>query len=181
MTVDSDLREAVLIDGFAIDPETGEIYGDRTPDLDRLAMLLKDGQEQEKAWGAHNAMIKAAIGRQLDDLGVRVIETKYGTACWRVQNRRSAKADRFRELAAEYGVCDDWARRVIADCATALDPKILSSELTGFIGPLSPEAAALSKAMEETIEEKTVSYVLLQPLRKAAPKLERETVDTGGI
>lgn len=178
MTVrDTDLVQAIRLNELLIDPDTGEILSETDIGIDVLALQLKDATEQKKAWEQAEALLKLAIGKKLDDANVKAVETPYGVACWRVQNRRSAKADRFRELCEEYRVDCEWERRVLATTATTLDPKKLDGHLAAFINPMSPEDEALRNAIEEAIEEKTVSFVLLTPLRKAAPKLERETVD----
>lgn len=160
----SDIVEAVRLNELLIDPETGEILSEIDIGIDVLALQLKDGQEQEKAWAASNALLKLAIGRKLDDANVKAAETPYGTATWRVQNRRSAKAEGIAALAERHGLDDDQQATLYA-CARDLDPKKLDG-LRGW-------NADLESAIDELIESKTVSYVLLQPLRRVAPTMER--------
>lgn len=165
-----DIIEAVRLNELLIDPESGEILDERDIGIDVLALQLKDAQEQTKSWEQAVALLKLAIGKKLDDANVKASETPFGVACWRVQNRRSAKAESIAAIAKQFGLDDDQQAALYA-CARDLDPKKLDG-LRGW-------NADLESAVDALIEEKTVSYVLLQPLRKQAPKLERETVDTG--
>lgn len=169
----NDLREAVRVNELLIDEDTGEILSETDIGIDVLALQLKDGQENEKAWAQHNTLLKKAIGKKLDDANVKAAETPWGIACWRVQNRRSAKAESID------AVRDDLHRDEVAalyQCARDLDPKKLD-----VLRKEAMTSDALEAAIDTLIEEKTVSFVLLQPLRKTAPKLTRESVGTGDI
>lgn len=182
MTLSNDLTEAIRVGEFLIDQETGEIYSHRDVGIDDLVQQLKDAQEQEKAWEQTKQILKRAIGKKLDDANVGAAETPYGVVRWQTQLRRSAKADRFCEMAAEYGVSESVKQRTVFAAATSLDPKMLDSEVAAlerFGQSETSEDIQLRRAIDATIEENPVSFVLLQPLRKAAPRLERVTVDTG--
>lgn len=182
MTLSNNLTEAIRVGEFLIDQETGEIYSHHDVGIDDLVQQLKDAQEQEKAWEQAKQILKKAIGRKLDNANVSAAETPYGVVRWQTQLRRSAKADRFREMAAEHGLFENRVRAIIAAAATSLDPKALDSEINALelLGQTeTAEGIQIRRAIDATIEENPVSFVLLQPLRKAAPRLEREVVDTG--
>lgn len=165
---DTEIINAIRIDEILIDPETGEILSEQDIGIDELSLRLKDGQEQEKSWAAHNALLKKAIGKKLDDAGVKKAETPYGVATWRTQARKSASAERLEFVMGEFGL-EEREVQAIWECARDFDPKKLET-LRGMF------SSQLDKALDALIEEKPVSYVLLQPLRRVAPRLEHETV-----
>ncbi len=179
MTVFDQPQAAVRLNDVLIDPDTGEILSEHDIGIDTLAMQLKDATEQKRAWEQTEQLLKLAIGRKLDAANAKAAETPYGVATWRVQVRRSAGAARFREMAAEYGLDDECARDIISAAASALDPKLLDSFTNASLleGEDDLPAKQVRSAIAATIEEKTVAYVLLQPLRKAAPRIEREFVE----
>jgi len=165
----TDEINAIRHGDLLIDPETGEILSDQDVGIDHLVMLLKDGQEQEKAWAASNGALKAAIGKKLDQAGQKAAETPYGVATWRTQVRRTASAAKIPHLRDHFGLTEAEVEDILA-CARDIDPKLLDG-LRKAASPL------LLEAIDALIEEKAVSYVLLQPLRKAAPRAEKVTVD----
>ncbi len=170
---------AVRMGELLIDEDSGEILSEHDVGVDTLAFQLKDAMEQCKVWEQTATILKRAIGRKLDLDHARAAETPHGTARWVVQQRRSAKAQAFIEAAEEFGLDDDTARRIVIMAARDLDPKVLESEVAGaeaIHGDDGIMARAVRQAVEATIEQKTVAYVQLQPLRKAAPSLERETL-----
>lgn len=177
----SDIIEAVRLNDALIDPDTGEILSEHDIGIDVLALQLKDAQEQVKSWEQAVALLKLAIGKKLDDAHVKASETPYGVAVWRIQNRRSAKAENIQPLIGRFGLTmHDLS--MLYQCATTLDPKQLDALRQALIDAV-PEGAdpgghPVVAAIDELIEQKTVAYVLLTPLRKVAPRIERVEVDS---
>lgn len=166
---DNDTVTAIRVDDLLIDPETGEILSEVDPGLDGLALRLKDAGEQRKAWEQAEAMLKSAIGKKLDDANLKSAVTPSGIPTWRTQVRKSAHASRIPEIREQFGL-DDSSVNALYSCARDLDPKALNDYKRGSIEPNFVDA------IDALIEEKTISFVLLQPIRRSAPKLEEVQV-----
>lgn len=166
---------AVRAGELLVDTETGEILSEQDPGLDELCRLLKDGQDQEKTWKAYNALLKSAIGRKLDEAGLRRALTPSGSPMWRTRISRSAPIEGFKALAERYGLTD-VDLEALGECVSELDPKKLDklrAEEMKVEGDADIEAnGALIAAIEWTIQEKSSSYVQLMPLRKPGPTIE---------
>ena len=180
---DDGTREVVRVDDMLVDPETGEIL-EGADDLDSLTQRLVDAQAQIKAWEQAVALYKSAIGRKLDLLNIRTAETPFGIPQWRTQTRRYGKADRVLHAKQRFGLIDADVEAIYA-CASALDPKkldelrdeFLSDAPAGFDSAhADPADLSLLRAIEFLIDEQTISYVLVAPLRKAAPAIEKVEV-----
>lgn len=165
MTVTNDSIHALRIGDLVIDADSGEILSEENYALDQLALFLKDGQEQVKAWEAYVGAIKSAIGRKLDEAGVRQVVTPYGTATWRMQVRKSAPTAALDELAhhLELPAAEHLA---ILECAESLNVKRLESLRCAV-------SVRVDEIVDALIQEKAIHYVQLMPLRKAAPVVER--------
>lgn len=166
---DNETVTAIRVDDLLIDPDTGEILSEVDPGLDGLAMRLKDAGEQRKAWEQAEAMLKSAIGKKLDDANLKSAVTPSGIPTWRTQVRKSAHAARIDEVCEKYGL-NDVLRMKLYECAGTLDVKRLHE-----LGQ-DANTDALLEAILDLVEEKVVSFVLLQPLRRSAPKLEEVQV-----
>lgn len=76
----------VKVGDIVVNEETGEIVewpegaGDR---LEALVMRCRQAQENADGWKQAEAVLKRAIGRLLDEAGVKSLTTAYGTASWR--------------------------------------------------------------------------------------------------
>lgn len=114
-------------------------------------------------------MLKSAIGRKLDDANLKSAVTPSGIPTWRTQVRKSASASGIDDVCETYGISDERRAQLYA-CADKLDIKKLQA--------LGREVGndAMLQAILDLIEEKVVSFVLLQPLRRSAPKLEEVQV-----
>lgn len=169
-------QEAVRINDYLVDPDTGEIISEHDIGIDKLVLDLKDGQEQEKGWAQHNTLLKLAIGKKLDDANVRAAETPYAVARWMVQQRPSAHFAKLDEIQEQFGLVDEELS-ALYECGRDFDVKKLRALRDRMVKQGDADNRPLVAAIDALIEEKTVSFVLLQPLRKLAPRLERETVE----
>lgn len=171
----TDQVRAVRVEDLVIDADTGEILSERNVGIDELCLRLKDGQEQEKNWKAHNGLLKAAIGKKLDDNNVRKALTPYGTAAWQTRITKSAPVQGLKSLAERYGLTDVDIE-TLAECVAQLDPKKLDQlrreEITAGQDDDVETNADLVAAIDDLIQEKASHYVQLWPLRRDAPVLQ---------
>lgn len=169
MTGRDGVPRAIRVEDLVIDADTGEILSERNVGIDELCMRLKDGAEQEKNWKAANGLLKAAIGRKLDDDGVRRALTPYGTASWQTRMTKSAAVPGFQDLATRYAL-DEIDIESLSECVSSLDPKKLDRVRAEAIE--DGTAPNLVAAIDDLIQEKASHYVQLWPLRRDAPVLE---------
>ena len=173
-SVSNSIQEAVRLNNLLIDEETGEILSETDIGIDSLAHQLKDATEQRKAWEQAEQLLKLAIGKKLDDANTKAAETPWGVIGWVVQARPSAKFDRLEQVAGEFGLVEEEVSALM-ECGRDFDVKKLRELQKMLVG--KPHSEMLVQAINALIEEKTVAYVQLRPLRKVAPRLDRVTME----
>lgn len=157
-------QEATKIGDIIIDEETGEILqmpeGIGDP-LEWFTHLANEANAASNAWKATAGMYRQAIGRLLDQAGVKSMKTQYGTPGWRGRLNRKGRPERLPEVTEQYELSRDQQNAILG-CASALDAKLLDA-LEGV-----PQ-----EAKSDLIEVSESSWVQITPPRPAPPDVEK--------
>lgn len=158
-----------LINGFIIDPDTGEILrspedaGNPEEQLARLTHVMREAGAQEKAWKQRAAIAKAAADRILNSLGLTSFTTPYGKVMQK--SRESVDMAMLPALQADYELSDAAVNAIILGSVSTLNPSKFKD--AAISAGLTVEAIGRALTVSHWVEAREVP--------KTAP--EREVVE----
>lgn len=154
---------AVRVGDLVINEDTGEILEWADGITDQMeALVMRDMQAKQniEGWERARMLLKLAIGRLLDQQGVRSFSTPYGKPTWMAGRRtESVDVEGVKHLMEEREVSQAEALAVFAHSTKALDPKKIREYLPDCEGVISVKEGK--------------AYVQVNPPTQAAPVIER--------
>lgn len=156
--------DAVRCGDFVIDQNTGEILSCPDGAADRMeALVMRDLQARLNidGWEQIRALMKKAIGRLLDEQGIRSFATPYGRPAW-MPGRRTESVDTAAVLALmkerEMGDADQL--QVFRNATKTLNPKRLRE--------------CLAECEELITVKEGQPYIMMNPPAEAPPEISHE-------
>lgn len=173
-----DEQTATRVGDFLVDDDTGSILEwpmDWGPDrVDRLISEARYAAEQAARWNQVAGMYRKALGRMIDEAGVKSLASDSGVARG-VAGRRSARIAAIEQAVKRENLTDAEAEALILASVATLKVDALLKAIDEHVAD-----EGRRKRLRVDLIEQGEGYVRVEGARRAAPAIEQEVVEPFG-